>query len=79
MSFLVPSLRNVAYTAPYRRFGQFATLKTVLDYFDGGVVDAVNLDPILKENGNKIPMNEQEKDDIIAFLKTLSDSTFVGR
>ncbi len=79
MSFRVPSLRNAAYTAPYGSFGQFATLKAVLDYFDGGVADAVNLDPILQENGNRIPMNEQEKDDIIAFIKTLSDSTFVER
>lgn len=77
MSFRVPSLRNVEYTAPYGSFGQFQTLKAVLDYFDNGVLDAENLDPILKENGNRIPLTEQEKQDIISFLKTLSDSSFV--
>lgn len=69
MSFRVPSLRNVEYTAPYGSFGQFSTLKAVLDYFDNGVLDADNLDPILKENGNRIPLTEQEKQDIISFLK----------
>lgn len=79
MSFRVPSLRNAEYTAPYGSFGQFPTLRAVLDYFDDGVLDADNLDPILKENGNRIPMTEQEKEDIISFIKTLSDSKFVGK
>lgn len=79
MSFRVPSLRNVEYTAPYGSFGQFATLKDVLDYFDNGVLEADNLDPILKNNGNRIPLTEQEKEDIISFLKTLSDKEFTGR
>lgn len=79
MSFRVPSLRNVEYTAPYGSFGQFPTLKAVLDYFDNGVLSADNLDPVLKENGNRIPLTEQEKEDLIAFMKTLSDSSFVGK
>lgn len=79
MSFRVPSLRNAEYTAPYGSFGQFPTLKAVLDYFDKGVLYADNLDPILKNNGNSIPLTEQEKQDIISFIKTLSDSTFVGK
>lgn len=78
MSFRVPSLRNVEYTAPYGSFGQFATLKDVLDYFDNGVVDADNLDPVFKNNGNRIPLTEQEKEDLISFMKTLSDLEFTG-
>lgn len=77
MSFRVPSLRNIEYTAPYGSFGQFATLKEVLDYFDNGVLYAENLDPIFKDNGNKIPLTEQEKLDLIAFMKTLSDASFI--
>ena len=79
MSFRVPSLRNAEYTAPYGSFGQFPTLRSVLDYLDGGVLYAENLDPILKANGNRIPLNEQEKEDIISFIKTLSDPTFAGQ
>jgi len=79
MRFRVPSLRNVEHTAPYGSFGQFPTLEAVLDYFNNGVLDADNLDPILKENGNRIPLTEQEKQDVISFMKTLSDNTFVGK
>lgn len=78
MSFRVPSLRNVEYTAPYGSFGQFATLKDVLEYFDNGVLNADNLDPIFKNNGNRIPLTEQEKEHLISFMKTLSDPDFTG-
>ncbi|WP_164112992.1 MULTISPECIES: cytochrome-c peroxidase [Sphingobacterium] len=77
MSFRVPSLRNIAYTAPYGSFGQFKTLRAVLDYFDKGVLDSDNLDPILKKNKNRIPMTSQEKSAIISFLHTLSDEQFI--
>ncbi|GLB49865.1 cytochrome-c peroxidase [Neptunitalea lumnitzerae] len=77
MSFRVPTLRNIAYTAPYGSFGQFATLKEVLDYLDEGVLYADNLDPILKDNNNRIPLTETEKSDLIAFMNTLSDTNFI--
>ena len=79
MSFRVPSLRNIEYTAPYGSFGQFPTLKAVLDYFDHGVVASENLDPELKNNGNRIPLSEEEKLNLISFMKTLSDPSFVGK
>lgn len=78
MSFRVPSLRNIEYTAPYGSFGQFENLKEVLDYFDEGVLYAENLDPIFKDNNNRIPLTEQEKIDLILFMKTLTDYTFLG-
>lgn len=77
MSFRVPSLRNVAFTAPYGSYGQFSTLRNVLDYLDNGVLDSDNLDPILKNNGNRIPLTEQEKTNLISFMKTLSDNQFI--
>lgn len=78
MRFRVPSLRNVAYTAPYGSFGQFKSLMELLDYMDKGVLSADNLDSIFQDNGNRLPLSEQEKSDIIAFLHTLSDQGFVG-
>lgn len=78
MSFRVPSLRNVAITAPYGSFGQFATLKSVLDYFSDGVLDADNLDPVFKNNSGKIPLTETEKVNLIAFMKTLTDDSFIS-
>ncbi|EHQ44529.1 cytochrome-c peroxidase [Myroides odoratus] len=79
MSFRVPSLRNIAYTAPYGSFGQFETLRAVLDYMDQGVLDAANLDPIFKDNGNRLPLTEAEKEALIAFMNTLSDVKFSGK
>ena len=78
MSFRVPTLRNIEVTAPYGSFGQFATLRQLLDYLDNGVILTDNLDPIFKENGNRIPLNEQEKTDLISFMKTLTDTHFLG-
>lgn len=78
MSFRVPSLRNIELTAPYGSFGQFKTLQAVLDYFDNGVIESDNLDPIFKENNNRIPLTEDEKNNLIAFLKTLSDTSYVN-
>lgn len=78
MKFRVPTLRNIEFTAPYGSFGQFTSLKEVLDYLDNGVLDSDNLDPIFKNNGNRIPLTEEEKSHLISFLKTLSDSSFVN-
>ncbi|WP_047246986.1 cytochrome-c peroxidase [Maribacter thermophilus] len=79
MSFRVPSLRNIEYTAPYGSFGQFATLKDLLDYLSNGVLEADNLDPILKDNDNRISLTDEEKNNLISFLKTLSDKEFIGQ
>ncbi|AUC85688.1 cytochrome-c peroxidase [Polaribacter sp. ALD11] len=79
MRFRVPSLRNIEYTAPYGSFGQFTSLKEVLDYLDNGVLEANNLDPFFKDNENRIALTEEEKSNLISFMKTLSDIEFVGQ
>lgn len=69
--FRVPSLRNVRLTNPYMHDGRFFTLKQVLDHYSDGLdTTAPNLDPQLT---GRIPMSDSEKDDLIAFLQTLSD------
>lgn len=78
MKFRVPSLRNVEYTAPYMHDGRFSTLEAVLNFYSDQVENQPNLDPLLKQNGHiGIPMTNQEKQYIIAFLKTLSDESFI--
>jgi cytochrome c peroxidase len=72
--FKVPSLRNVELTAPYMHDGRFPTLMDVLNHYSEGIQNYPNLDPLLI---NKIPLNTQEKEDIIAFLKTLTDKSFI--
>ncbi len=72
--FKVPSLRNVALTAPYMHDGRFETLDAALNHYTNGVTNMVNLDPQLQTG---IPLNSQEKQDVIAFLKTLTDYKFL--
>lgn len=76
--FRVPSLRNVALTAPYMHNARFWSLKEVLDHYDEGVLDVPNLAEELKQGATRgIPLTEDEKEAIISFLKTLSDVEFI--
>ena len=79
MKFRVPSLRNVEYTAPYMHDGRFYTLDAVMNFYSDNVENQPNLDPQLKQNGHiGIAMDTQEKQLIIAFLKTLFDKSFIS-
>ena len=70
-AFRTPPLRNVAATAPYFHTGEFPTLMSVIEFKDAGAyttafpgVDAVPIEPL--------NLNEQEKNDLVEFLKTLT-------
>ncbi|RYF64465.1 MAG: c-type cytochrome, partial [Cytophagaceae bacterium] len=77
--FRVPSLRNIEFTPPYMHDGRFTTLQQVLRHYATGVQDSPQLDPLLKQNGQLgIPMTQQEQNDIITFLLTLTDYTFIS-
>ena len=76
--FKIPGLRNVELTAPYMHDGRFANLAEVIDFYSTGIQPHVNLDSKLKSpDGTPIKMefNEEEKADLIAFLKTLTSTT----
>jgi parallel beta-helix repeat protein len=68
-AFKVPTLRNIALTAPYMHNGSMATLEEVIDFYaeGGGSVD--NQDIFV----NGFDLNEQEKTDLVAFLFALTD------
>jgi cytochrome c peroxidase len=77
--FKVPSLRNLAYTAPFMHDGRYLNLQTVLNNYSTGVVNKPNLDPLLKQNGILgIPLTATEQTQIITFLNTLNDKTFIN-
>lgn len=77
--FKVPSLRNVALTAPYMHDGRFGSLQSVLNFYSNGVQNTQNLDPLLQQHSTLgIPLNQNEKEAIIAFLKTLTDEKFIA-
>jgi cytochrome c peroxidase len=76
--FKTPSLRNVAVTQPYMHNGRFKTLESVMDHYASGVKVTPTLDPKLMESGAPgISLSETEKKDLVAFLKTLTDDTFI--
>lgn len=76
--FKVPSLRNLTYTAPYMHDGRLSTLEEVLEHYATKVEKTPFLDPLLHKNGQLgISLNADEKQKIIAFLKTLDDEDFV--
>nr|NIR53147.1 hypothetical protein [candidate division KSB1 bacterium]NIR73385.1 hypothetical protein [candidate division KSB1 bacterium]NIS28384.1 hypothetical protein [candidate division KSB1 bacterium]NIT75265.1 hypothetical protein [candidate division KSB1 bacterium]NIU29112.1 hypothetical protein [candidate division KSB1 bacterium] len=75
-AFKVPTLRNVALTAPYMHNGIFKTLEEVIDFYtDGGGVgrglDVPNIDDKIRE----FTLSDKEKQDLIAFLHALTDES----
>jgi len=74
MKFKVPSLRNVEMTYPYMHDGRFGNLKQVLDHYTQSFIGMPGVDPLIV-NGFKL--TAQDKTDIIAFLKTLTDKDFL--
>lgn len=76
--FKTPSLRNVALTAPYMHDGRFATLEEVLAHYDNRMIYSATLDPFFqKESSIGISLTKDEKEAILAFLHTLTDTVFV--
>lgn len=71
--FKVPTLRNIELTAPYMHDGRFKTLEEVLDHYSSGGHPASNVDP----NIRPFPLSAQDKADLIAFLKMLTDTSFI--
>jgi cytochrome c peroxidase len=78
--FKIPSLRNVALTAPYMHDGRFETLDEVMEHYSEGIEDHPNLDPRLKSpEGTPMAFHipEQDRRAIIAFLNTLTDQQMI--
>ncbi len=77
--FKIPSLRNVALTAPYMHDGRFKTLKEVLDFYSEGVKPNINIDSKMEyAHQGGVHLSSDEKRKIIAFLMTLTDSAFIS-
>jgi cytochrome c peroxidase len=78
--FKVPSLRNIALTAPYMHDGRFKTLEEVLAHYNQHVLQSATISPLMNVSndatGTTLGLTQQEIDDIIVFLHTLTDTTF---
>ncbi len=79
--FKVPSLRNIANTAPYMHDGRFETLMDVVNHYSDNVQDHTNLNFRLKDSDDPSPdsnvlrlnLTQEEKEALVAFLHTLTD------
>lgn len=67
--FKVPSLRNIALTAPYMHDGSLATLEAVVEHYNSGGKPHPNKSGLIQP----LNLTAQEKQDIVNFLKALSD------
>ncbi|MCC6490019.1 MAG: right-handed parallel beta-helix repeat-containing protein [Candidatus Hydrogenedentes bacterium] len=75
-AFKVPTLRNIELTAPYMHNGAFATLEEVVQFYaDGGGRQFPNPVPGIDDKIGQFSLTEQEKTDLVAFLKSLTDTS----
>lgn len=70
-AFKTPTLRDIAQRAPYMHNGEFPDLRSVLQHYVSGFDDRPSLSPLLAP----VNLDDQEIDDIIAFLNALTGNT----
>jgi cytochrome c peroxidase len=71
--FRVPTLRNIAVTAPYMHDGRFGSLEEVVDYYARGGGDSPGRSPRIRP----FAISREETRDLIAFLESLTDTAFL--
>ena len=71
--FKVPTLRNIAITGPYMHDGSINTLEEVIDHYSKGGNANKNRHEFIKP----FDITEREKNDLVSFLKSLTDSSFI--
>lgn len=73
--FKVPTLRNIALTAPYMHDGSIATLDAVVAHYNSGGQNHPHKNVMIQP----LQLSRQEQRDIVAFLHTLTDHEFVNK
>jgi len=77
--FKVPTLRNIEFSAPYMHDGRFNTLEEVVDFYADDVqLQSPGLDNhMLPWVAGQVQLSTEDRSDLVAFLKALSDSDFL--
>ena len=76
--FKTPTLRNLAFTAPYMHDGRFQTIEEVVDFYSDSVQNNSNVDVLMKKaTTGGLGLNKTEKEALIAFILTMTDSSFI--
>lgn len=77
-AYKAPSLRNIEFTAPYMHDGRFKNLDEVIDFYSEGVILTQYTSPLMHHAQNQgAQLTPTEKQQLKAFLKTLSDQQFI--
>jgi len=72
--FLTPSLRNCEVSSPYMHNGELSTLRDVIEHYNRGGRPFINKDTLIR----RLNLSENEKIDLIEFLKSLTDWEFLN-
>ncbi|MBE9251005.1 di-heme enzyme [Dolichospermum sp. LEGE 00240] len=83
--FKAPTLRNIALTAPYMHDGSIATLEEVIDHYQAGgrtiktgeFAGIGSTNPFKSEFISGFKLSKSEKQDLLAFLRSLTDEEFI--
>ncbi len=75
LKFKVPTLRNIERSSPYMHDGRYRSLQMVLFHYSADIHASPTLAPQLRRG---IPLTEDDKRNLVAFLKTLTDHTFLN-
>jgi cytochrome c peroxidase len=76
--FKVPTLRNIEVTFPYMHDGRFTTLMEVIDHYNSGIETSITVDQaVLNTQGSGLMLTTQDKIDLVNFLKTFTDHSFL--
>lgn len=70
-AFKTPSLRELVWTAPYMHDGSLASLEDVLHHYASGGIARASRSPDMP---NVVDLDEEERNDLMAFLETLSSA-----
>jgi len=77
-AYKAPTLRNIELTAPYMHDGRYKTLEEVINFYSDSLVYSPYVDPLmhwLSYGGTRL--TQKEKEDLKAFLLTLTDETLL--
>lgn len=79
-AFKTPTLRNIELTAPYMHNGVYTTLEEVMEFYNQGGGKGLNIAPPNQTLPfDKLNLTKKEIKDIIAFMKTLTDTSVLQK
>jgi cytochrome c peroxidase len=76
--FRTPTLRNIELTGPYMHDGRYETLEQVVEFYSDSLRTSPTVDPLMPNDNGGFHWTNLEKVQLVAFLKTLTDNSFIN-